>query len=468
MNMKRLYDIIYEDTCLKRRCSDRVSYEKKRKAEQCFQQQVRWYAQLSQEQEEREATRLEWSIQRLAARCQWYAIKRNAARAVFSTYKAMLDILKKDAMYFEIPLSSLGRDRGEQCKIMLRATVMGQIATEDLDDIGEKYRRMARIVWNNMKEREKELNHVGGQVQDLWTYARSLVRVESDAYLRKEEDPSTNLNKSVERDVRRLEDTFEKMKEALRVRSYQDFLSRLEEQRGRKARLLARLHHNEKEYRSLLEEKDRATSCLSDAKHAVINAEGQFTTDEKVMLERIQAEKKRETENNYLIRDRGLVLMNVRAALRNMVAMMGSVRKAGKGAKRATKGTEERITREEQEECEIKLESAILEEIETDGLALLSKLTRKLGALFGMSNFELDPEKEKRARDLYGAYVSDCRSKWAFDGTAAAAAAAAAVAVESERTGLHLEHQVVDSSVPTRTAIKLRSKRTVNAHLKYE
>lgn len=51
------------------------------------------------------------------------------------------------------------------------------------------------------------------------------------------------------------------------------------------------------------------------------------------------------------------------------------------------------------------------------GLALLSTVSRKVGALFGMSNFEFDKDREERAKDLYQTYVSDYRSKLKFKDT---------------------------------------------------
>lgn len=75
-------------------------------------------------------------------------------------------------------LNILKEDQYSQCKAMLKVTVMGQLAAENLDDIRQKYKRMSRVVWRNMKIREQMLSTVDAQVKDLWAYAQSLVRVE--------------------------------------------------------------------------------------------------------------------------------------------------------------------------------------------------------------------------------------------------------------------------------------------------
>jgi len=81
-------------------------------------------------------------------------------------------------MFFDILLNILKEDQILQCKTMLKVIVMGQLAAENLDDIRQKYNRMTRVVLRNMRIREQMLNTVRSQVDDLWSYAQSLVRVE--------------------------------------------------------------------------------------------------------------------------------------------------------------------------------------------------------------------------------------------------------------------------------------------------
>lgn len=85
-------------------------------------------------------------------------------------------------MFFDNLLNILKEDQSSQCKTMLKVTVMGQLATENLDDVRQKYKRMSQIVLRNMKIREQMLNTVNCQVKDLWAYAQSLVRVEVNNY----------------------------------------------------------------------------------------------------------------------------------------------------------------------------------------------------------------------------------------------------------------------------------------------
>lgn len=81
-------------------------------------------------------------------------------------------------MYYENLLNNLQLDRRSQCKVILRTTIMGQIAAEETNDIEMKYKHITRDVWNNMKERERMLAHLHEQVEDLWSFAQSLIRTE--------------------------------------------------------------------------------------------------------------------------------------------------------------------------------------------------------------------------------------------------------------------------------------------------
>ena len=90
----------------------------------------------------------------------------------------MVCIFSQDAVYFDAVLEALKKDQFEQCKVIHRTTVMGQLATESLDDNREKYKNMAHEVWINMKERERTLKIAREQVDDIWAYAQSLVRVQ--------------------------------------------------------------------------------------------------------------------------------------------------------------------------------------------------------------------------------------------------------------------------------------------------
>ncbi|XP_076170847.1 uncharacterized protein LOC143148426 [Ptiloglossa arizonensis] len=455
-NVELIYDSIYEENHRKRRQLDKLRYEKKRKTKRCFELQlehIKLFNDYAQEQEEPWAR--DKTQQHLVTRYQESIAKQNAAKAINITYTSMLRILKKDAIHHDALLDTLKQDRRSQCEVILRATIMGQLAVEESNDIEEKCERITRKVWDNMKERERTLAFVRGQVEDLWSFAQSLIRTESETMFTVEiTRAAVASNATLEKQIKSLEKIFDKVKESLLVRSCRELLSRLEDQTKQRTRLLEQFDRNVKERDALFGRKNEALTTLSEVEHAFVTAAEEYNAGRNVLLEQIAIQKERELEHKNLRKDHGELLMNIRAALQSMVAMLVCVRKGG-GVKATRKQTDKKPTKEEKDDTdELEINSSIMEKMETEGLALLSTVSRKVGALFGMSNFDFDKDREDRAKDLYQTYVSNYHSRLKFEDR------------DFEPTGLFVEHEVIDSSIPTRAEIKLRSRQAVETYLR--
>ncbi|XP_012341756.1 synaptonemal complex protein 1-like [Apis florea] len=440
---EHVYDSIYEENHQKRRQLDILRFEKKKKMKQCFNLQIE-HAEVIRIYELEE--RVQWSQnrehQRLISLYQKSIAKQNAARAISLTYNFILKILKKDAMYYESLLNNLQLDRRSQCRVILRTTIMGQIAAEETNDIEMKYKRITRDVWNNMKERERMLADLHEQVEDLWSYAQSLIRTESNAIIK---ETVIKSNEVLDKQIKSLEDVFNKIKDSLLVHTYREMFSRLEDQMKQRTRLLEQFDRNVKERDALLLKKKEALSTLSNFEYTRVAGVEEYNADKNILLEQIAMQKKRELEKKNVKKEHGELLMDIRAALQNMVAMLVCVKRGNKVP-----------TKKPTEELDKKIDIPMMEKMETDSLALLSNVSRKVGQLFGMSNFEFDKDREERARDLYQTYVSNYRSNVKFKEE------------EVEPPGLIVEHQAIDTLVPTRAEIKLRSKQAVEAYLRLE
>ncbi|XP_050466291.1 uncharacterized protein LOC126859249 isoform X1 [Cataglyphis hispanica] len=454
----QIYEAVYQDCNVKRRLLDKLYYERNKRLQRGLELQSKRCV-LSTELEEQREELPHCEEQKLIARLQQSITKYDAAKAISSTYCSMLDILKKDTTFFDTLLNTLKEDQSSQCKAMLRVTVIGQLAAENLDDIRQKYKKMTRAVLRNMKIREQMLSTVRYQVEDLWAYAQSLVRVQSDhIFAKKDIDVSAAI---LENQLTLLENICTKVKETLLVRSYYDLLSRLQTQYEQKKVLLARLEANVKNRDLLLNKKNHALHVLENLKHSTITATEQYKINDIYdMLEQIEIEKKRQKDLKEQIKTRGELFINVRAAFQNINAMLFCIRYSTKIAKKLPRegnkaGLKESIMieKEDMEEHDMQPE---LEEIDTDVLVLLAKISRKINILFSMSNFDLEQEKADRARDLYQTYVSNYNSNLIFGPG------------KEEPIGLLVEHEMVDVTIPTRADIKLQSKQIIETHLKPE
>ncbi|XP_076649065.1 uncharacterized protein LOC143356903 [Halictus rubicundus] len=447
------YSTIYEDNNLRRRRLDKLRYEKKKKMRLCFELQLE-HVELSEtykKEQEISWTEVEGLQQGLIARYQLAIAKQTAAKAINITYNSMLEILKQDSVRHDALLDILKQDRRSQCKVIVRATIMGQLAVEEADDIEEKCKLLTRKVWNNMKERERTLALVRSQVEDLWAYAQSLIRTESETMFTMQVRESSMGNGSLERQMKSLEAILEKVQESLRVRSYRELLLRLEDQMKQRTRLLEQFNRNVKERDALLTRKNEALAGLSEIEHSVVANVEAYNADRNALLGQITMQQQRRIEHRNVRKVRGELLMDIRAALQNMVAMLFCVRR---GTLRAQRKKTSKEYREDVEEPEPILPE--MEKVETEGLALLSTVSRKVGALFGMSNFEFEKDRDERAKDMYQTYVSNYNSKLKFRDE------------EADATGFIVEHEAIDSTVLTRADIKLRSKQAVEVYTRLE
>ncbi|KAL6256384.1 hypothetical protein P5V15_012498 [Pogonomyrmex californicus] len=443
-----IYAAVYQDCSLKRRLLDKLYYEKKRKLKRGIELQLE-HNVLSTELEEQSEEPPNCEQQRLVAQLQRSIAKHNAAKDIYLTYCSMLNILKKDVIFFDSLMNILKENQSSQCKDMMRVIVMGQLAAENLDDIRQKYKRMSRIILHNMKIREQMLITVRSQVKDLWAFAQSLVRVESDHIFVKK-DIDMFANKILENQLAQLEDICAQVTDALLVRSYRDLVSRLENQFEQKRALLARLDVNIKNRDTLLSTKIQALHVLENLKHSTKAIEQLKINGAHDMLEQIEIEKKREKDLKEQIKTCGELLMNIRAALQSMNTILLFVKPTSKIVKKPVKDGNKKEIIDDKEDMEEELEK-----VDTDVLVLLSKVSRKIGILFEISNFDLH-QKEDEARNRYHTYVSNYSSGLIF-GTG-----------EEEPIGLLVEHEIIDVTVPTRADIKQHSRQILEAHLKPE
>ncbi|XP_012261634.2 myosin-9-like isoform X1 [Athalia rosae] len=456
------YEAIYQRNDVNRRQLDKLYYLKKKKMKEFFD--LKLECALLRDKYEREKEYIpDYGHQQLTNQYQHSMAKQSAAAAIRRTYENILTILKKDAKYFNAVLDALVEDRKSQCKVLIKVTEMGQLATENLDDTRTRYKNLERDVRVNMKERERTLNIVRFQVDDLWAYLQSLVRTESEMNLNELTDNEANSENDLQREIKDLEKVFENIKESMLVRSYEEIFPRFEEQMRQKSRLITQFNHNIRDRDGFLNKKYHATLILATLEHSMISTTAQYKAEKKKMLEELEAQRKREIDMKNMRKVRGELLMNIRAALQNMNEMLTCVQSKSmksKGQKGdAVEEKKEKVSEEQQREAQEQSDETADEpqmvKTETNGLALLSQVSHKVAMISGAGGPELDKDRKERAKDMYQTYISEYKSKLKYG-------------KEPEITGFFVEHEVIDTSVLSRTDVKLRSRQIVEANLKPE
>ncbi|KAJ8664714.1 hypothetical protein QAD02_006376 [Eretmocerus hayati] len=383
-------------------------------------------------------------------------------------------------MYYDGVLQALKTDQREQNRLTMRTTLIGQLAHETLDDVRLKYKRIARDVWINMKERERSLEITKRKVDEIWACAKSLVRIDSDTNLaKKKKDKAVDIDGKLEQEIKDLEDVFDKMKGMLKVRTYEELLVRLREQVKKKQNLTYLYNRNMKELDFIKNTKNHAEKMLQNLNHSMVSSTNRYKTDKVEMREKMKDEKQRQVDNKNMIEARGELLMTIRAALQSVSSVLvcipadktaiSRLKPVRKGSKRGSKESrsskiskiEQEVKKVEEQEKESaekakdsKKKSMCDDPVETEGLAVLEQVTLKAVTLFHMTDFDLNEERQEIAQDHYDAYITQYHSKLRFgDG-------------EEEETGMDFEHEIADQGVPTRAEIKKKSKHIVELSTK--
>ncbi|KAI4470334.1 coiled-coil domain-containing protein [Holotrichia oblita] len=92
-------------------------------------------------------------------------LKKEATIVIHESYKKIINVCKKDAIYFDVMLDSLRDDRVQQGKCLRNAIILGQLATEYLCDRKEEFQVLETIIQKDMQTRQIELDELIGEVQ---------------------------------------------------------------------------------------------------------------------------------------------------------------------------------------------------------------------------------------------------------------------------------------------------------------
>lgn len=163
---------------------------------------------------------VEQQAQIITGKVQDATLKKEAALSVKHTYHNILNILKKDSIYFDAVLATLKLDSFLQSKCMMRTTELGQLATEYLDDRKQEFKELERAVKRDMKARDSSLKVVRQEVNQLSTNMGLLIRRDSDINIGKVILPKTNADVSLEQDLANIEKILHNLQDTTYVSNF--------------------------------------------------------------------------------------------------------------------------------------------------------------------------------------------------------------------------------------------------------
>lgn len=261
----------------------------------------------------------------LTGKIQDAILRREAAVVVQHSYKAILDVMKKDSDYMFQVLEALRDDAKNQGMCMYNTTKLGQLATEYLDDRRQEFIELEVTIKQDLKIRKADLEQIRNQVESIDNSIRHLIRRDSDitCNINRKEYINRLSEDSLEtlRQLKELEETMNFLKETTLVSNFHCIFPCIQEQ----FRQTDRLNHFMSELQSqrdiIFNKLKHAHQMYKDQTFIKGTSRYHFEI-EKDRLEKLveeQKERKRKTQEHEAYKCD--VLLKIRIALQRLEEM---------------------------------------------------------------------------------------------------------------------------------------------------
>lgn len=261
-------------------------------------------------------------------------LKKQAAIYIRNSYKEMIAIMKKDALYFDAILVSIQNDGLSQGKCMINATKLGQLGTEYLDDRRQEFHLLEKVVKRDMISRKKDLTQVQHNVEHFAQNLRHLLRRDSDINLGKVELEETRSLSELKDEMDTVEKSLNYLKESVFTPSIESIFPCIREQLRQKERLSDFVTKCETNRNELLNRTNHATLMRSQLENTMIDTTTDYNSEKSELKKKIATKIQEKTETDVLINTRHNLLAKVRISLKHLYSLTTLLQKQDKkGAK---------------------------------------------------------------------------------------------------------------------------------------
>jgi len=302
---EKVIEMVEQVNFNKRKSRDLLKYKKQLKTQELIDLKLR-YAEL---EDYLKFEGLSWAsmlpCERLAhiitGKVQDAMLKKEAALVIRQSYKEMIAIMKKDALYFDAILEAIRNDGLNQGKCMINATKLGQLATEYLDDRRQEFAVLEKIIKRDLTARRIDLDNVRQRVDCFGTNINNLLRRDSDVNLGKVQPyPSESLT-TLQGDLQDVENTLTFLKNELFVPNLESIYPCLQDQLRQKIRLTEMVSKCESDRDELLNRSKHAALALSELNNTMIETTLQYKQSKQGHLDEIKKQDERTRELEKLI-----------------------------------------------------------------------------------------------------------------------------------------------------------------------
>ncbi|KAK7790375.1 hypothetical protein R5R35_004152 [Gryllus longicercus] len=384
-------------------------------------------------------------------RIEMFVVRQNAAAQVYKLYKNMLNLLHNDGHYFDAILVVLYSVCDEQCRCVLQAAELGQLASEDLNDIKEEYKWLEREVKVNMKERKREVMHIKKAAEELLLKCRLLTRAEAYSYAYNTSGLGSIFGSSsvIDRQTDDLEKIMNKIQEATLAPSYFDIFPRMLEQLHQEETLIKQMQKMRECKNRVTRMKIHSENLLDSLVQAVSSSSLAFQKKEEKLKYKMEEETDRLNREKVAIEDYVEMLANLKIGLQELYVTLQRLKEIPLA---------ETVESVSDEVDEIALEEMTPEQIEEtfppvvepNFKKLVSNISDKL-AFYTIYAYEtLDDMTLSEARVAHQTDMVYDRSS--------------TLPIHEYDVPLLDEHEAEDAGVMTRAQLKEKSKQIVEEH----
>ncbi|KAF5280526.1 hypothetical protein FQR65_LT00277 [Abscondita terminalis] len=315
----RVIDHLHQDNFNQRKLLDRMDYRMKQKTQTLIALKLE-LAELEDRLTYEGVGQLavEQQAQIVTGKVQDAILKKEAAIAVRATYKNILNILKKDSIYFDAVLGTLKYDSYVQSKCMVRTTELGQLATEYLDDRKQEFNELEKVVKRDMKAREHSLRVVRKEVADLTNNMGLLIRRDSDVNIGRVKLPHSNKDVVLQEELDNIEKVLKTLQETTYVSSFDEIYPCLVAQQNQTKRLKEILKKSLNERDRLIKKKDHAEKMYSQLMYTMNSTTFEYKKEKERLLAEIEDQIKRKEEITEVALQQSDLLAKIRSALHQL------------------------------------------------------------------------------------------------------------------------------------------------------
>ncbi|RZC32956.1 myosin-9 [Asbolus verrucosus] len=316
---KKVIENVHQLNFTKRKELDKLLYQMKLKSEQLMDlkleeallQDRMKYEIFDKLKEEKQA-------QIITGKVQDALLKKEAALAIQQTYGQIINVMKKDALYFDGILQTIQSDYWYQCRCILNAAKQGQLTTEYKNDREQEFATLKKAIVQDMRIQKLDLDMVREQAENLQSNLKHLLRKDSDLTTCIIKVEETQDFEELYKDLAKIETILKYLRNTTLVSTFELIYPNLQEQLQQKKRLTALAKKCERNRDIIMNKLNHAELMSNLLKNTMVETTGEYKKRKKELLEQINAEMEKKRQCDASRNYKQKLIAEVRISLRQL------------------------------------------------------------------------------------------------------------------------------------------------------